>query len=499
MKNAFASKMSYFILTFVFLIITASFLFSGFDKFSMGGGTGGSANVASVDGTPITSKEYQMALNRQMEFYNQMMGGSGMTPKQLEDLGIKQSVLNGLIQQKLILNTAQQMGMVVSLDEAKNEIKNLQFFKKGAAFDVNQYRNVLQANGYSPTQFEEMIGNDLKQRKVDELFNSTLVSDSFVKDVLKFKNNIVTVHAIKVNRQSLAPLVSVSEEEIKAYVANPENKKALAAVYEENFAKYNQAEEVKGRHILIQGDEAKALEKIKALRSKVNVKNFAEIAKKETEDPTGKANGGDLGWFSKGRMVPEFETVAFKMNKGDISEPIKTQFGYHIIMVEDKKPAQTKPLESVQNELAQMAIQKTKASDLDNLLKQEEARLTAALNKNDTAVLDAAQKKVDAQVFKATEVNQFDQALGQVTLSPAESDKLFKAEAGTVVSFGNPGTIYLVKVISKRQGDDLEKKITEGLKAEVTSQNQAFSRKIREELLKTMNNKAKVVTNPSLL
>lgn len=99
MKNALANKMSYFILTFIFLIIIASFLFSNFDNFSMGTGT--SKSVATVDGTPITTREYQMALNRQVEFFNQMMGGNGLTQKQLEDMGIKQSVLNGLIQQKL--------------------------------------------------------------------------------------------------------------------------------------------------------------------------------------------------------------------------------------------------------------------------------------------------------------------------------------------------------------------------------------------------------------
>ena len=118
MKNAFASKMSYFILTFIFLIITASFLFSGFDKFSLGGGK----NVATVDGTEITIKEYQAALNKQVEFFNQMMGGKGMTQKQLEEMGIKQSVMNGLVQQKLIANTADSMGLIVSLDEIKNEI-----------------------------------------------------------------------------------------------------------------------------------------------------------------------------------------------------------------------------------------------------------------------------------------------------------------------------------------------------------------------------------------
>src|SRR5665648_296293 len=105
MKNAFAGKISYFILTFVFLIIIASFLFTGFDGSSVGTGQ----NVADVDGTPISLREYQTALNRQVEFFNQMMGGEGMTQKQMEEMGIKQSVLNTLIQQKLILNSAKQM------------------------------------------------------------------------------------------------------------------------------------------------------------------------------------------------------------------------------------------------------------------------------------------------------------------------------------------------------------------------------------------------------
>ena len=126
MKNAFANKISYFILTFIFLIIAASFLFSNFDNFSMGS----SQEVATVDGRPISQKEYSVALNRQMEFFNQMMGGKGMSQKQLEEMGIKQSVLNSLIQQKLILNTADQVGIVVSLNEVKNEIDKLGIKRK---------------------------------------------------------------------------------------------------------------------------------------------------------------------------------------------------------------------------------------------------------------------------------------------------------------------------------------------------------------------------------
>ncbi len=492
MKNAFAGKVSYFILTFIFLIIIASFLFTGFDNFSMGT----AQNVAAVDGTPITIKEYQTALNRQVEFFNQMMGGGGMTQKQMEDMGIKQSVLNGLIQQKLILNAADELGFVVSLDEIKNEIKSMPYFKTNNQFDVNLYRNMLQGNGYIPTQFEELVGNDLKQKKIDELFNTMIISENYIQDITKFKNNQVTVQGVKIGRQALAPLVSVTEQEIKDYLAKPENQKALESAYNDNLSKYNKPEEVKARHILIAGDDAKSLEKIKAIKAKVNTKNFADIAKKETEDPTGKENGGDLGWFSAGRMVPEFEQVAFGMKEGQISEPVKTQFGYHIIMVEGKKAADVQSLESVKTELAQIALQKTKAQDLDKLLKSTADQIQTALEKGDFATVEALAKKVDGQVYKNADVNQYDQNLIATNLSPTEADQIFKAAQGTILNFGNPGTIFLVKVLGKKTAPE---KTAEQLKAEIASQNQLFSRKVREELIKTMNNKAKVVTNQSLL
>ncbi len=492
MKNAFANKISYFILTFIFLIIAASFLFSNFDNFSMGS----SQEVATVDGRPISQKEYSVALNRQMEFFNQMMGGKGMSQKQLEEMGIKQSVLNSLIQQKLILNTADQMGIVVSLDEVKNEIKSMQYFKTNNQFDVNLYRNMLQSNGYTPTQFEELVANDLKQKKVDELFNTTLISDNYVQDISTFKNNQVTVQGVKIGRQALSPLVSISEQEVKNYISKAENKKVLEDAYKENFAKYNKPEEIKARHILIEGADAKALEKVKAIRAKVTTKNFSQIAKTETQDPTGKDNGGDLGWFSSGRMVPEFEQVAFGMKKGDISQPVKSQFGYHIIYVEDKKSVETKSLDSVKSELARIELQKTKAQDLDKLLKSTAQQIETSLKNNDFASVEALAKKVDGQVFKNTDVNQFDQSLEATALAPQEAEKIFKASPGSVVDFGNAGTIFMVRIVGKKVAPA---KTPEQLKAEVVSQNQLLSRKVREELIKTMNNKAKIVTNQSLL
>lgn len=474
------------------MIITASFLFSNFDNFSMGQ----SQHVATVDGTPISIKEYSNALNRQIDFFSQMMGGSGLTQKQIEEMKVKESVLNELIKQKLILNTADQIKLVVSLDEIKNEIKSLPYFKTNNQFDVNLYKNMLQGNGYIPTQFEELIADSLKQKKVENLFNNILISENFVSDINKFKNNVIVVQGIKINRQSLAPLISVSENEIKDYLAKQENQKSIEIAYSENYSKYNKPEEVKARHILLKGEDKKVLERINQIKTKVNSKNFAQIANQETEDSSGKSNGGDLGWFAKGRMVPEFEEVAFKLEEGHISDPVKTKFGYHIIFVEAKRAAEVTKLESVKTELAILELQKTKAQDLDKLLISKNQEIHNALIKDDILTLEALSKKVEGQLYKNTEINQFDQTLGSISLTSKESEQIFKSSPGTILKFGNSGTIFLIKVGHQKSAPPQS---PDSLKGEISNQRDQLSRKIREEFVKDLNNKAKIVTNQSLL
>ena len=313
----------------------------------------------------------------------------------------------------------------------------------------------------------------------------------------KFKNNKTTVLAVKIGRQDLAPLVSVSEQEIKDYLSKPENKKAIEIAYTENFSKYNKPEEVKARHILIKGADEKSLQKIKEIRSKVNVGNFSQVANKETQDTSGQSNGGDLGWFAKGRMVPEFEKVAFEMKLGEISEPVKTEFGYHLILVEDKKAQETKPMDAVKSELALMEIQKTKAPDLDKLLNSTREQIKQALRQNDVAQVEGLTKKVEGQIFKDTEINQYDQNLGSVSLTHEESEKVFGSNPGDdILSFREAGTIFLVKILSKKSGPE---QTPDQIKSEVSSQREQLSRKVREEFIKDLNGKAKIVTNQSLL
>jgi peptidyl-prolyl cis-trans isomerase C len=143
---------------------------------------------------------------------------------------------------------------------------------------------------------------------------------------------------------------------------------AMHKVYDDALKTMGHDEEVHARHILVRaaaGDEtaSKAAEdKIKAVIVRLNKgEDFAKVASEVTEDPSGKANGGDLGYFTKDQMVPEFAAVAFKLDKGKISEPVKTQFGWHVIKVEDKRTKPAPTFEEVKPQIVQYVTRKAQA------------------------------------------------------------------------------------------------------------------------------------------
>lgn len=158
---------------------------------------------------------------------------------------------------------------------------------------------------------------------------------------------------------------------------------AMRAVYDDAVTKIPAEEEVKAAHILIRataGDDkaSKAAEdKIKAVIVRLNKgEDFAKVAGEVTEDPSGKANGGDLGYFTKDQMVPEFATVAFALDKGKISAPVKTQFGWHVIKVEDKRTKPKPSFEDVKPQVEQFVARKAQAEFVTKL------RAEAKIEKN---------------------------------------------------------------------------------------------------------------------
>lgn len=154
----------------------------------------------------------------------------------------------------------------------------------------------------------------------------------------------------------IKPSIKVTEEEMKTY-------------FEENKESFDQKEQVKASHILVE-DEATAKKVKKELESG---KDFAELAKEYSTDASNAAKGGDLGYFGKGEMAKEFEEAAFGMNVGEVSAPVKTDFGYHIIKVADKKAAKTAVFEEHKEEIKESLFDQKIQTEYPNWLEKKKA------------------------------------------------------------------------------------------------------------------------------
>lgn len=158
--------------------------------------------------------------------------------------------------------------------------------------------------------------------------------------------------------QTLKQVAGLSETDFKKLVEADLLQRKLEAVLQARVP--TTAEQVYARHILVDSEET-ALQVLGRLKAG---EDFAEVAKEVSQDTSTKERGGDLGWFPRGRMVPEFEEVAFSLPVGELSEPVKTQYGYHIIKVEERDP--NRPLD-------EMALERARAQALDNWLAEQRA------------------------------------------------------------------------------------------------------------------------------
>ncbi len=178
-------------------------------------------------------------------------------------------------------------------------------------------------------------------------------------------------------RKNISDPANVSDKEIKDY-------------YEKHKSQFMQPEQVKASHILIRvpsgADNKKwneAKKKAQDIRKQIMAgEDFATLAKKYSQDPGSKSRGGDLGYFKKGQMVPDFEKAAFSLKKGEVSQPVKTTFGYHIIKVYDKKPAKQKSLKDAKQEIKQMLLRKKQFKLRDEIIAKLKKKYKVEVHKD---------------------------------------------------------------------------------------------------------------------
>jgi len=351
-----------------------------------------------VNGEEITFQQYQQAYDRALQQISDRFGGN--VPKGLaETLGVKQQVINQLVQSALLRQGAAEMGIVVSNKEVRDTIQNMVQFQENGSFSIDRYKTILAANRMAPTKFETTMRYDrLSEVAAREIGRfAAITTDSEIQEIYSQLNEKVAVDYVKFAAQDFTDKVVIDDEKLAAwfetvkdnYKTEPQIKlnylsytfadvgskieiddAAVQEYYQANIENYTIPEKRQARHILFKASdedtpEVHADKKKQAgdvLQLAKSGKDFAALARQYSEGPS-KANGGELGYFSRDQMVGPFADAVFTMQPGDISDVVKTRFGYHLILLEKIEPTHTKTVAEVHDEIVK-ALQEKQAESL---------------------------------------------------------------------------------------------------------------------------------------
>ncbi|MDR1988609.1 MAG: peptidyl-prolyl cis-trans isomerase [Acidobacteriaceae bacterium] len=353
-------------------------------------GTGAVANgdaVAVVGGQEIRSEEFRRLYQMQLQQYRTQLG-SQMNEQLLKQLGIDQQILAQLIDERAAVAEAERLGIKVTDQEVAQRIFAIPAFQENGAFiGAQRYQQVLasQPVPLSVSDFEESVRRSILADKLrTSLTEWMAISDKELEQEFRRRNDKVKLALVTFNLDSYRLDVTASDADVASYFDAhqsdfkiPEKRKIqyllidvdamrekitisqqdLERAYNDNAAQYSTPEQIRASHILLKTDgkddaavKAQAEDILKQARAGAD---FAALAKKYSQDDSNAKNGGDLDFFGRGRMVPEFDAAAFALKPGEISDLVKTQFGYHIIKVTDKKGGITTPLAAVKDQLTE--------------------------------------------------------------------------------------------------------------------------------------------------
>jgi peptidyl-prolyl cis-trans isomerase D len=407
MLDLIRKKQRSVLIKIVFWTIIAAFvgtIFLVWGKGSRGPGQRGVA--AEVNGDRITFDEFRGAYENLRRFY-QNIYRDGFTPEMEKQLQLDHQVIEGLINQTLLLQEADRLDIEVSKQEVVDAIATVPAFMRDGRFDMDQYRKVLQYERMTPQQFEnsqrrQMLIEKMRQR----IQQGAEVTPEEVTEEYRQRNEMVNLAFVRLTPALFESKVNVTDEALQKYYQDHEEefqipeKVALRYVkfdperyakglevtneeledyYRRHKVDFDVPEQAKVSHILfrVSADADKdLLQKKRQLAEKVldqirakDGKNFAEMARKYSDDAGSAVEGGSLGYFPRGTMVRPFEDVAFNLQPGQISGIVETKFGLHIIKGEGHIEAGVKPLAEVLPQVREGLIkEKARETAIDNAM-----------------------------------------------------------------------------------------------------------------------------------
>jgi len=432
------------LLTIICAAMAITLIPGGLGSDVVGLGGPGQGVVASVAGEPVTTVEVQREA-RQMLRQQFPRGGEQAT--MLLPYFAERAAQN-LISRQAIIAEAQRVGLRVTDDEVRDELQHgrysATFFPGGNFVGQQKYEAILQGADLSVPLFEQTIKKDILLDKLHNLITgSALVSDAEVQQEFVKQNVKVKFEYAVLRKDDLLKQIQPNEAELKAFYERnkatynnsiPEKRKLryvvldmakiqaetavsredLQVYYDQHKDDYRVPEQVSVSHILIKtplpGADGKVDGKgVEEARKKADdvlkqVKaggNFAELAKKYSEDPGSGKNGGSLGFIGRGRTVPEFEKAAFSLAKSSTSDLVQSSYGFHIIRVDDKQAAHVKTLDEVKDQIEESIKQQKAAQAVTN-------QVNALLGQARSAGLEKAAAAKGLQVVSTDFVSRTD-------------------------------------------------------------------------------------------
>ena len=341
----------------------------------------------------VTVNDVDVSLGEHQRTYQllrarmQSLMGEAYDPARFDEAALKKNALEQLIREQLLLQEAEAGGFLVSKQLVAAQINAVDTFKDEGVFSKQKYEQALRLQGMSPEEFEWRLLRELTTKQITNgIVQTAQATYAELEAVYRLQGQQRRFSYLKLPLSRYQDQVQLSDEEVQQYyeahmsefmtpervrvqylelkadeleVIGDVDEEALLALYEEQSERYRTEEERRARHILVQvaadaDDEAIAVARARAeaaLERLAAGESFETLAAEVSDDPGSAANGGDLGFFGKGMMVPEFESAAFSLGKGERSGIVRSAFGFHIIEVTDIKEEVVKSFEAVRDEL----------------------------------------------------------------------------------------------------------------------------------------------------